>query len=302
MMRYLTFLVGLNLMAQSAPAQQVLTNQFTIGGWEYQYRFDLTNVIIRSGVTNIGQHAFASCFNLTNISIPNSVTHIGSYAFSYYCGLQNAAIPDSVTSIDDFAFYGCTNLTRITVGKGLTTAGAGALAPTVADLSHGFPLSTPVAICFMGDAPTNFSPYVFCSPVSFGGGGGWLSCNVTVYARPGTTGWVNPTNWDSTLAGRPVWYASIVYQPYASPAVYWDGPLLFFQLVARGPITMTNLPIVLEACSDLTKPVWTRLATNTMFLADTPSGGYGNCARSFHDLVTKEARFYRIRAETIDWP
>lgn len=300
MKRYLIFLAGLNLMAQSAPAQQVLTDQFAIGSSEYQSRFDLTNVIIPSGVTNIGQYAFEACINLTNISIPNSVTHIGSYAFSYYCGLQNAAIPDSVTSIDDLAFYGCTNLTRITVGKGLATAGAGALAPTVADLSHGFPLSTPVAICFMGDAPTNFSPYVFCSPVSFGGGGGWLGCNVTVYARPGTKGWMNPTNSTATLplssdgwqATRPVWYAEIK-DPYVSAGQ--------IQLPVWGNTNMTSLLFVLEASDNL--QTWRRLSTNTMQHAwRLPYGNWLLCTTSVSDPATNAARFYRVRAADIDWP
>lgn len=41
----------------------------------------LTDVIIPSGITYIGQFAFAYCSNLTSVTIPSSVTSIGGWAF-----------------------------------------------------------------------------------------------------------------------------------------------------------------------------------------------------------------------------
>ena len=43
---------------------------------------DISEFVIPSGYTKIGDSAFSECSSLTNITIPNSVTKIGYYAFS----------------------------------------------------------------------------------------------------------------------------------------------------------------------------------------------------------------------------
>jgi hypothetical protein len=67
---------------------------------------------IGSGVTSIGNNAFANCSGLTSITIPNSVTSIGDDAFSYCSGLTSVTIGSGVTSIGNYAFYGCSGLTH----------------------------------------------------------------------------------------------------------------------------------------------------------------------------------------------
>ncbi len=74
----------------------------------------ITHVIIKDGVTKIGNCAFYGCSGLTSVTIPDSVTSIGSSAFSGCSGLTSVTIPDSVTSIND-AFYNCTSLNEITM-------------------------------------------------------------------------------------------------------------------------------------------------------------------------------------------
>ncbi len=78
----------------------------SIGNSSFNRCANLTSVTIGSSVTSIGTYAFYKCSNLTSITIPDSVTSIGNYAF-YDSGLTSITIPNSVTSIGNYAFYGC---------------------------------------------------------------------------------------------------------------------------------------------------------------------------------------------------
>ena len=82
------------------------------------------NVILGSGVVNIGVSAFDGCTSLTSVYIPNSVTSIEG-AFYGCTSLTSVYIPNSVTSIEG-AFYGCTSLTSVYIPEGVTTIGDGA--------------------------------------------------------------------------------------------------------------------------------------------------------------------------------
>ena len=61
-------------------------------------------VVIKDGVTSIGDYAFWNCSNLTSITIPDSVTSIGKSAFESCSQLASIEIPSSVTSIGERAF------------------------------------------------------------------------------------------------------------------------------------------------------------------------------------------------------
>ena len=43
---------------------------------------DITEVVIGSGVTQIGARAFSSCVNITKVTLPATVTRLDSYAFA----------------------------------------------------------------------------------------------------------------------------------------------------------------------------------------------------------------------------
>ena len=103
------------------------------------YRSDITSVVIESGVTTIGNHAFAACIKLASIEISASVKTIGQSAFEvcegltsitfasgsllttigesafYNTNLTSIVIPASVTSIGNSAFESCSNLASVTV-------------------------------------------------------------------------------------------------------------------------------------------------------------------------------------------
>ena len=73
----------------------------------------IKNIVIKSGVKNIGVSCFSDCTRIDNIEIPSSVTKIGSSAFSNCPSLKSITIPTSVVDIGDSAFYDCDNLSRV---------------------------------------------------------------------------------------------------------------------------------------------------------------------------------------------
>ena len=84
-------------------------------------RNKIRNVVIKNGVTRIGNYAFKYCKNLTSITIPNSVINIGENVCCYCTELKSVTIPNSVTSIGKRAFFCCSKLTSITIGNSVTS-------------------------------------------------------------------------------------------------------------------------------------------------------------------------------------
>ncbi len=90
----------------------------------YSYKDSITSVVIKDGVTHIGNSAFFYCSNLAQIAIPESVKSIGSYAFSSCSGLTNVSIPEGVKSIGRYAFDYCSYLSELTLSVGVTDIGS----------------------------------------------------------------------------------------------------------------------------------------------------------------------------------
>ena len=88
--------------------------------WFYEI---VEKIIIRQGVTSIGDSAFIGCSSLTSVTIPESVTSIGSDAFGGCNSLTSVTIPEGVTSIGDDTFYDCSSLTSVTIPKSVTSIG-----------------------------------------------------------------------------------------------------------------------------------------------------------------------------------
>ncbi len=107
----------------------------------------LTSIAIPDSVTSIGMYAFSGCSNLDAVTIPNGVTSIGRYAFSGCSNLDAVTIPNSVTSIDEYAFSGCSNLDAVTLSNHTTFIGNNAFSECTALKS----IIVPQSVLTIGD-------------------------------------------------------------------------------------------------------------------------------------------------------
>lgn len=212
----------------------------------------LASVTLGDGVKNIGDEAFCNCGKLTSLSIGNGVTNIDSYAFFGCRSLMNVTIPDSTINIGLGAFAG-TSLGKVTIPDNVVSLGDGAFA--VGDNLKG--------LYFKGNTPSLGGPDVF-----------YADNNATVYYLPGTT------NWGSSYGGRPT--------ALFNPTVRNDSSF-GIQANCFG-FTFTNAgspTVVVEACTNLTNPVWSPVATNTL---TDGSSYFGD-----PDWTNHPVRFYRLQ-------
>jgi len=276
----------------SLPDVTISSGVSSIGGSAFQNCFSLTNVTIGNSVTNIGESAFEYCSSLTSINvgsnnhsycdvagvlfnkcrtvivaypaglsgmyvIPNSVTDIGNGAFGGCAGLPNIIIPNSVIGIGSQAFAYCTGLTNVTIGNRVATIWSQAF-HACSKLTKAY---------FWGNAPSG-------NDTIFSGETG------IVYYLPGTTGW------DPTFGG---WPTTLWYPP--NPLILGSGYGLGITTNGFG-FTISWAPyasIVVEACTNLSNPVWSPVSTNSLL-----NGTNCFCDPSWTNYPN---RFYRVR-----WP
>jgi len=205
-----------------------------------------------STVTNIWDNAFNSCLKIGTVTIPDGILRIGHGAF-IYSSVSNVTIAPTVTEIGANAFAVCTNLTRLVI-------------PAIVNYiwSYSFSYcSNLTSVYFLGDRPsTDFTLFFFY--------------NLTLYYLPGTTGWTSP------FAGLP----ALLWNPLIESGrsdFGWRSNRFGFTVGGT-----TNIPISLDACTNLQSPLWVRLGTcsltnGSLYFVDEQSPSYAN-------------RFYRISA------
>ena len=103
---------------------------------------EVEKVVIKSGVTIIGQNAFCGFTSLTSVSIPATVTAIYGSAFYDCRSLRSVTLPKNLKTIEGYAFANCTSLTSITIPASVTYIGYNA-----------FYECEGVKVTFLGDAP-----------------------------------------------------------------------------------------------------------------------------------------------------
>jgi hypothetical protein len=219
------------------PIRSVYIAGGSIGIWAFNFCTNLTQVTLGNGVTAIGEGAFLAD-PITNLALPDTVTNIGGDAFGSV-PITSLVIPGSVNYIGNGAFSGCANLTNVIIGAGVTNIGL-----------EGFAYCSKLTnILFLGNAPVagDFAdaPVLYNTPA-------------IVYYLPGTTGWSNTFGAEADLPGVPTALWNPVIQASASSFGVSNGQFGF-------NITGTaNIPIVVEACTNLANPVWTPLTTMSL--------------------------------------
>ena len=86
---------------------------------------ELKKVVIKDGVTNVGDYALFFLPAATQVTLPGSVTSIGRYGIAMCSKLTGRSIPKGVTGIGDFGLAG-NGLTAVTLPDGLQSLGRGA--------------------------------------------------------------------------------------------------------------------------------------------------------------------------------
>lgn len=228
----------------------------SLGVFPFEGCVGLTNVVLGNGLTSIGSGLFVGCTNLPDIIIPNGVTNIGDSAFGNCHSLSSVTIGTNVTTIGFEAFYGCTDLTNIVIPGSVTNIG-----------DEAFAYCNLEGIYFEGNPP---------APDNDAGVFQGDNNQATAYYLPGNT------NWGSTFDGIP----TVLWNPQAQTS---DGSFGVLNNQFGFDITgTTNIPIVVEASTNLLNSVWTQLQSCLVT----------NGSIYFSDLqwTNYPDRFYRIRS------
>ena len=72
-------------------------------------------------VTAIGSAAFQGCSALKNVTIPESVTSIGTLAFSNLSNLTTLSLGKGIKTIGKYAFFTCNHLPSVTIPESVTS-------------------------------------------------------------------------------------------------------------------------------------------------------------------------------------
>lgn len=90
--------------------------------WLYFYSQDKTlkKIVIKEGVTSIGEFAFYAQHDLESVEIPDNIIKISDSAFDNCGNLKSVRIGDGVQSMGAGAFANCDDLTEINIGSGIT--------------------------------------------------------------------------------------------------------------------------------------------------------------------------------------
>jgi hypothetical protein len=277
-------LLGLVLLGAAAAAQAQYSYSTNADGSVYTYTTNAdgsANIASYAGppwtvtipsnintlfVSSVGENAFWDC-PLTSVEIPGNVTSIGEDAFALCGDLTNATVAEGVVSIGEGAFIECGSLASVTIPASVTSIG-----------DYAFEASGVISVYLKGNAPAVGS-------LAFNGIGSGI-----VNYLPGSSGWG-----DFALKTG-LW--AVLWSPLIQTS---EGPFgvrndqFGFGITNTGFTGYSPFPgaypgtynpsVVVEVCTNLVNPVWTRLQTLTVtngscyfsepFQPNTPGRFYG---------------------------
>lgn len=118
---------GINYSFDDSVGELVLSGQGKVGqiynGWQNYQTSDIKSVVIKNGITGIGEAVFANCVNLENVTLSNTVTEIEDNAFSSCSSLKNLTLSTNLSQIGNEAFSHCEKLERVVLPNALTKLG-----------------------------------------------------------------------------------------------------------------------------------------------------------------------------------
>ncbi len=86
----------------------------------HDYVKDIKNIVVKPGITSIGDYRFYLCQYAETATIPDTVTSIGRMAFYSCMALKELSVPDSVTTLNEASFGNCTSLKKIILSNNIT--------------------------------------------------------------------------------------------------------------------------------------------------------------------------------------
>jgi len=191
----------------------------------------LFNLAIPGSLNELEDFSFSGC-GVTNLVISAGVKTIGTAAFTFCGQLAKVILPETVTKIGGYGFGGCVVLSEIVIPSSVTNLATNAF----------FNCYSLTNVYFKGNAPVPADDLTVFQYVT----------NATAFYLPSATGW------SSTFDGLPTstWL----------PKVRTDDGSLGLQnnQFAFNIFWARNEKVVVEACTNLTNPIWTPVATNSL--------------------------------------
>ena len=219
---------------------------------EGDYTYTVTNG--QSTITNF-RTSYTGSLVITNSLGDYPVASIGARAFENCSGLTSVTIPSGVTNLGDWAFNSCYKIVSVKVGSNVTALGNCAF----------YKCASLTGVFFEGNAPARCNASVFTSD------------SVKIYYQPNTAGWGTSLGGCQALCWNPTIRSDAGFG--------FTSDSFSFQVTGT-----TNIPVMVEATSNLSSGTWTPLLTNTIGIS-------GSLYFSDPSSTNIPTRFYRIA-----WP
>ena len=104
---------------ENLPQYQLENGVLTVSGTGridnnlYKNNTDITELVIKNGITSVGDYSFYECTSLTRVILPDTLTEIGSHAFAKCTALTEIELNEGLSTIEDRGFEDCTALKRV---------------------------------------------------------------------------------------------------------------------------------------------------------------------------------------------